>query len=161
MKALALDFEARTLDWGELDPPEFYANRDVMYRVHEVGICGTDRALASFQLGAPPKDETRLISGAREALGQVVGTAHHAGVQALNRIRRLGCACHGAARLQILRVVLADAVAATFASAETIRNARHFQVCTVRSFTEMAQVDAEAGDSGTRAVETGRFRDKC
>jgi threonine dehydrogenase-like Zn-dependent dehydrogenase len=82
MKALALDFGARTLDWSELDPPEFYANRDVLYRVHEVGVCGTDRALASFQLGAPPQGETRLVLG-HEALGQVMDTG--SGVQALNR----------------------------------------------------------------------------
>lgn len=82
MKALALDFDARTLDWGELDPPEFYASRDVLYRVHEVGVCGTDRALASFQLGKPPKDETRLVLG-HEALGQVMDTG--SAVKSLNR----------------------------------------------------------------------------
>ena len=82
MKALALDFGARTLDWTELDPPEFYASRDVLYRVHEVGVCGTDRALASFQLGAPPDGETRLVLG-HEALGQVIETG--SGVKALNR----------------------------------------------------------------------------
>ena len=71
MKALALDFEARALEWVEPEPPEFYANRDVLYRVHEVGVCGTDRALASFRLGAPPKDETKLVLG-HEALGQVM-----------------------------------------------------------------------------------------
>jgi threonine dehydrogenase-like Zn-dependent dehydrogenase len=82
MKALALDFGARTLDWTELDPPEFYASGDVLYRVHEVGVCGTDRALASFQLGAPPDGETRLVLG-HEALGQVIETG--SGVRALNR----------------------------------------------------------------------------
>jgi len=82
MKALALDFEARTLAWSEIDPPEFFANREVLYRVHEVGVCGTDRALASFRLGAPPKDETKLVLGL-EALGQVLDTGN--GVKTLNR----------------------------------------------------------------------------
>lgn len=82
MKALALNFEARTLEWIERDPPEFYAHRDVMYRVHEVGICGTDRALAAFRLGAPPKDESKLVLG-HEALGQVLDTG--SGVKSLNR----------------------------------------------------------------------------
>jgi threonine dehydrogenase-like Zn-dependent dehydrogenase len=82
MKALALNFEARSLEWIERDPPEFYANRDVLYRVHEVGVCGTDRALAAFRLGAPPKDETKLVLG-HEALGQVMETGN--GVKALNR----------------------------------------------------------------------------
>jgi threonine dehydrogenase-like Zn-dependent dehydrogenase len=82
MKALALNFDAHSLEWIEPDPPEFYANRDVLYRVHEVGVCGTDRALASFRLGAPPKDETKLVLG-HEALGQVLDTGH--GVKSLNR----------------------------------------------------------------------------
>jgi len=82
MKALALDFEARTLGWSELDPPAFFANKDVLYRVHEVGVCGTDRALASFQLGKPPEGETRLVLG-HEALGQVLDTGN--GVRSLNR----------------------------------------------------------------------------
>ncbi|HTB14316.1 MAG TPA: alcohol dehydrogenase catalytic domain-containing protein [Bryobacteraceae bacterium] len=82
MKALALNFEARTLEWIEPDPPEFYANRDVLYRVHEVGVCGTDRALASFRLGAPPADETKLVLG-HEALGQVIEVG--SGVKSLNR----------------------------------------------------------------------------
>ncbi len=82
MKALALNFEARTLGWGELDPPDFLANRDVLYRVHEVGVCGTDRALAAFHLGRPPERESRLVLG-HEALGQVIETG--AGVKSLNR----------------------------------------------------------------------------
>jgi threonine dehydrogenase-like Zn-dependent dehydrogenase len=82
MKALALDFEGRTLTWSELDPPEFYANRDVLYRVHEVGVCGTDRALAAFRIGGPPEGETKLVLG-HEALGQVMHTG--SGVRSLNR----------------------------------------------------------------------------
>ncbi len=82
MKALALNFEARSLEWIDADPPEFYANRDVLYRIHEVGVCGTDRALASFRLGAPPKGETRLVLG-HEALGQVLDIG--GGVKGLNR----------------------------------------------------------------------------
>jgi threonine dehydrogenase-like Zn-dependent dehydrogenase len=82
MKALALDFEARTLGWSELDPPEFFASREVLYRVHEVGVCGTDRALAAFEFGTPPKGESRLVLG-HEALGQVMDTGN--GVRALNR----------------------------------------------------------------------------
>ena len=82
MKALAVNFEARSLDWIEQEAPEFYANRDVLYRVHEVGVCGTDRALASFRIGAPPQGETRLVLG-HEALGQVLETG--SGVTTLNR----------------------------------------------------------------------------
>jgi glucose 1-dehydrogenase len=81
MKALALDFEARTLGWSELDPPDFIGHSEVLYRVHEVGVCGTDRALASFAFGAPPAGETRLVLG-HEALGQVMNTGK--GVRTLN-----------------------------------------------------------------------------
>ncbi len=103
MKALALDFRARTLGWSELEAPGFYANREVLYRVHEVGVCGTDRAIASFEIGRPPKDETRLVLG-HEALGQVIETG--ASVRALNRgdwvvpMVRRSCvpACHSCAR---------------------------------------------------------------
>lgn len=82
MKALALNFEERSLEWIEQDPPEFYANREVRYRVHEVGVCGTDRALAAFRIGAPPAGETKLVLG-HEALGQVIDTG--SGVKSLNR----------------------------------------------------------------------------
>jgi threonine dehydrogenase-like Zn-dependent dehydrogenase len=82
MKALALDFEAHSLGWSELDPPAFFASKDVLYRVHEVGVCGTDRALASFVLGKPPEGETRLVLG-HEALGQVLDIGP--GVEILNR----------------------------------------------------------------------------
>jgi threonine dehydrogenase-like Zn-dependent dehydrogenase len=95
MRALALDFAARTLGWSEIDAPTFFANKDVLYRVHEVGVCGTDRALAAFELGRPPKDESQLVLG-HEALGQVMNTGP--GVRSLNRgdwivptVRR---ACH-------------------------------------------------------------------
>jgi threonine dehydrogenase-like Zn-dependent dehydrogenase len=82
MKALALNFEARSVEWIESEAPEFYATRDVLYRIHEVGVCGTDRALASFRLGAPPDGETKLVLG-HEALGQVLDTGN--GVTSLNR----------------------------------------------------------------------------
>jgi threonine dehydrogenase-like Zn-dependent dehydrogenase len=82
MKALALNFDTRAIEWIEQEPPEFYANRDVLYEVHEVGVCGTDRALASFRLGAPPPGETKLVLG-HEALGQVIEAG--GGVKSLNR----------------------------------------------------------------------------
>lgn len=82
MKALALDFEARSLGWRDAGPPEFFSSREVRYRVHEVGVCGTDRALAGFHLGQPPAGESHLILG-HEALGQVTDAG--SGVTTLNR----------------------------------------------------------------------------
>jgi len=42
-------------------------------RVHQAGVCGTDRDLARFRYGYPPEGESYLILG-HEALGQVVET---------------------------------------------------------------------------------------
>lgn len=97
MRALALDFETRTLGWRECAEPEFFGARDVLFRVREVGVCGTDRALAAFKLGKPPEGQSHLILG-HEALGQVIGVGP--AVESLNRgdwvaptVRR---ACHPA-----------------------------------------------------------------
>jgi glucose 1-dehydrogenase len=46
----------------------------VLLRVEEVGVCGTDRELARFQLGHPPEGDENLVIG-HEAVGQVVKTA--------------------------------------------------------------------------------------
>jgi threonine dehydrogenase-like Zn-dependent dehydrogenase len=82
MRALALDFESRSLGWRGINDPEFVDGRDVLFRVHEVGVCGTDRALAAFRLGRPPEGESHLVLG-HEALGQIleVGRA----VESLNK----------------------------------------------------------------------------
>lgn len=82
MRALALDFETRTLGWRDTAGPSFSGAREVLFRVHEVGVCGTDRALAAFQLGKAPQGETHLVLG-HEALGQVIDVG--AGVETLNR----------------------------------------------------------------------------
>ena len=41
------------------------------FRLHEVGVCGTDRELAHFRLRSRPGDATRIVIG-HEAFGQVV-----------------------------------------------------------------------------------------
>ena len=47
MQALALDFETRSLVWRDAASLSFFAGRDVLFRVHEVGVCGTNRELAA------------------------------------------------------------------------------------------------------------------
>jgi threonine dehydrogenase-like Zn-dependent dehydrogenase len=42
-----------------------------LFRVDEVGVCGTDRELASFRLGYPPEGESFLVLG-HEATGRVI-----------------------------------------------------------------------------------------
>jgi threonine dehydrogenase-like Zn-dependent dehydrogenase len=53
--------------------PRIESGNQVLFRIHEVGVCGTDRELASFRIGFPPANESFLVIG-HEALGQVVDT---------------------------------------------------------------------------------------
>jgi glucose 1-dehydrogenase len=46
---------------------------EVLLRTVEVGICGTDREIASFHYGTPPADSSELVIG-HEALAEVVET---------------------------------------------------------------------------------------
>lgn len=73
MRAVALDYEHRSLDAVDVPQPEPVRDSDVLIRVAAVGVCGTDRDLARFRFGFPPAGDTRLIIG-HEALGQVVST---------------------------------------------------------------------------------------
>jgi glucose 1-dehydrogenase len=43
----------------------------VLLRVHEVGLCGTDREISSFEYGSPPQGSDHLILG-HESLAEVV-----------------------------------------------------------------------------------------
>lgn len=73
--ALALDFERRSPAWIEPPPPSPPGAGEVLIRIREVGVCGTDRELTRFTFGTPPAGERYLILG-HEAAGQVeaVGT---------------------------------------------------------------------------------------
>jgi threonine dehydrogenase-like Zn-dependent dehydrogenase len=71
MRAVGLDFERRQLCERELPEPDNPGPEEVLIRMHEVGVCGTDRDLAHFQFGAPPAGERFLTLG-HEALGQSV-----------------------------------------------------------------------------------------
>ncbi len=77
MRAAGLDYERKrvgSVSIAEPDPPK---PGEVLFRVREVGICGTDRELASFAIGFPPEGESFLVLG-HEALGQVVETGSEA-----------------------------------------------------------------------------------
>ena len=71
MRAVALDFERRALVEREVAAPEIARDDHVLFRVVEVGVCGTDRELASFRLGYPPEGESILVLG-HEAAGRVI-----------------------------------------------------------------------------------------
>lgn len=71
MKAVAVypaSKEIRLIDHPE---PELQAPSDVMLRMLEVGICGTDKEICSFEYGTPPSGSDHLVLG-HESLGEVV-----------------------------------------------------------------------------------------
>lgn len=76
MRAVGLDYESRKLQSRQVREPELSRGDQVLFRVREVGVCGTDRQLAGFRLGYPPEGASFLVLG-HEALGEVVqaGTA--------------------------------------------------------------------------------------
>ncbi|MCC6363820.1 MAG: alcohol dehydrogenase catalytic domain-containing protein [Bryobacterales bacterium] len=82
MRAVALDFHTRSIEEREVAEPVRRREDEVLFRVLEVGICGTDRALARFELGRPPEKESHLVIG-HEALGEVLAAG--AGVKNLRR----------------------------------------------------------------------------
>jgi threonine dehydrogenase-like Zn-dependent dehydrogenase len=71
MKAVAITPARRTL--GVIDHPEPKLSRpsEVRLRMIEVGVCGTDREIASYQYGTPPDGSDYLVMG-HESLGEVV-----------------------------------------------------------------------------------------
>lgn len=58
---------------GVIDHPEpaIAAPTDVLVRILEVGVCGTDAELCHFRIGTPPAGSEYLIAG-HEAIGEVV-----------------------------------------------------------------------------------------
>jgi threonine dehydrogenase-like Zn-dependent dehydrogenase len=73
MRAVGLDYEHRQLLAFESALPRVERDGQVLLRVIEVGVCGTDRGLASFEFGYPPEGESHLILG-HEAVCEVVET---------------------------------------------------------------------------------------
>ena len=73
MRALAVMPDRRELGVIDIAPPTLSGEREVLVRVREVGICGTDREIASFHFGTPPPGAEALVMG-HEALGEVLET---------------------------------------------------------------------------------------
>lgn len=71
MRSVVLDFDERRLFDVETGEPEVTAPDHVLFRIHEVGVCGTDRELAHFRVRPRERDSRRLVLG-HEALGQVI-----------------------------------------------------------------------------------------
>ncbi len=73
MKALAVFPGPREVRVIQREPPPLVAPDDVLLRMLDVGICGTDKEICSFEYGTPPAGEDRLIIG-HEAVARVVET---------------------------------------------------------------------------------------
>lgn len=73
MKAVALNYADRTLIEKQVPEPVLQDEKDVLFQVREVGICGTDRDLASFRLLFPSQKKDFLVLG-HECMGEVLQT---------------------------------------------------------------------------------------
>jgi threonine dehydrogenase-like Zn-dependent dehydrogenase len=82
MRAAGLDFESRALAARSVAEPSISAPDQVLLRVRQVGVCGTDRELAAFRFGCPPPGESFLTLG-HEALAEVAEVGR--GVRRLRR----------------------------------------------------------------------------
>lgn len=71
MKAIAVFPNKKTVRLIDHPVPQITQPTQVKVRILEVGVCGTDRDICSFQYGTPPADSDYLVIG-HESLGEVV-----------------------------------------------------------------------------------------
>src|SRR5579872_423444 len=73
MRAVAVypkERQVRVIDHPE---PSLASDTQAKMRVLDVGVCGTDREITSFQYGTPPEGSDYLVIG-HESLSRVVAT---------------------------------------------------------------------------------------
>jgi threonine dehydrogenase-like Zn-dependent dehydrogenase len=94
MRAVVIDYDRRGLRERDIAEPVLRGPEDVLFRISEVGVCGTDRELAVFRFGYGPPGDSFLVPG-HEALGEVVqadpATGFRPGDMVVPTVRR---ACH-------------------------------------------------------------------
>src|SRR5215467_2556182 len=71
MQAIAVFPSQKSLQLVDIPQPKLQGATDVLLRVREVGLCGTDREISSFEYGSPPLGAAHLILG-HESLAEVV-----------------------------------------------------------------------------------------
>jgi threonine dehydrogenase-like Zn-dependent dehydrogenase len=71
MKAAAVFPGTRAVRLIDLDPPSSMRDCDVMLRTLDVGLCGTDREICTFEYGMPPQECEYLVLG-HESLAEVI-----------------------------------------------------------------------------------------
>jgi len=77
MKAVAVFPQQRQVRVTDHPEPRLESPKQIRVRVLDVGVCGTDREIAEFQYGTPPKGFDHLVIG-HEALSEVVETGAEA-----------------------------------------------------------------------------------
>ncbi|MDH3719160.1 MAG: glucose 1-dehydrogenase [Planctomycetota bacterium] len=70
MKAVAVFPKRQLVRTVEHDEPELTAPTEVLLEMLEVGVCGTDKEICSFQYGTPPAESDYLVLG-HESLARV------------------------------------------------------------------------------------------
>jgi threonine dehydrogenase-like Zn-dependent dehydrogenase len=78
MQALAVFPAKKKVDLLDIPEPKLQRATDVLLRIHEVGLCGTDREIASFEYGDPPSGADNLVLG-HETLAEVVEIGREVG----------------------------------------------------------------------------------
>ena len=73
MKAVAVFPGSREVKLIERAEPEITRPDQVLLRMLDVGLCGTDKEIAAFEYGTPPPGDDYLVIG-HEALAEVVAT---------------------------------------------------------------------------------------
>src|SRR5262245_30125829 len=73
MQALAVFPERRKVELIDVPRPDLQRPTEVLLRVREVGLCGTDREMRSSENGSPPTGSRHLVLG-HESLAEVVET---------------------------------------------------------------------------------------
>ena len=78
MKAVAVFPGSREVKVIERDAPRLAQPDQVLLRMLDIGICGTDKEICSFEYGTPPPGDDHLVIG-HEAVAEVVQTGPAAG----------------------------------------------------------------------------------
>ncbi len=81
MKAVAVFPRSREVKIVEHEVPRLSQPDQVMLRMLDIGICGTDREICSFEYGTPPRGDDHLVIG-HESLAEVMEVG-----SAVNRLR--------------------------------------------------------------------------
>lgn len=71
MKAVTVNPSRRSVDLLNVSEPALDSPTQVRLRMLDVGVCGTDREICSFEYGTPPAGSEHLVIG-HESLGEVI-----------------------------------------------------------------------------------------